>query len=239
MRNYNVAAIISGRGSTFMAFYEACQKGLLPGVNPSLLISTNSKALGLQRARDAGFNPADIVVSAKSRFPDPMQRGEEILRECWAKDIQLIALMGCLMIIPENVHTAIYTLNQHPARTPEFGGMDGLTVHRAVINFARAINRPFVTEPTVHLVTEELDMGPIMGFRLVAIERDDTPESLDARVISVEHELVQTTIYGFSQGRVGEFKRTKTLVQDGEENLLTQAIAEAVEWARLRKEGNR
>ncbi len=230
MRDYNVAVIISGRGSTFMAFYEACKNGLLPGVNPRLLISTNSKAKGLERARAAGFPESDIFISAKSKYRDSLERGEAILAECRRRDIQLIALMGCLMIVPDNVHEVIPTLNQHPARTPEFGGdgMEGLTVHRAVINFVRAINRPFVTEPTVHIVTKVLDEGPVVGIRRVPVLPDDTPESLDERVIGVEHELVQTTIYLYSQGRVGYFERTTPLTHSvEEEQLLAKAKADA------------
>ncbi len=235
---YNVAAIISGRGSTFMAFYERCQKGLLPGVNPRLLISTTSKAKGLEFARNAGFPSQNIILSQKSHFSDDLARGQAILTHCRARDIQLIVMMGCLMIMPENVLDAILTLNQHPARTPEFGGMDGLTVHRAVINFARAINRPFVTEPTVHLATKELDLGPIVGVRLVPVHINDTPESLDDRVILVEHELVQTTIYLFSQGKVGIYERTQRLIQHSdEEHMLAEAVAEAKLWAEQRKAG--
>jgi len=238
VKNYKVAAVISGRGSTFMAFYEACQKGRLPGVNPAFLISTNSKAPGLQRAIDAGFSKSNIVLSQKSKFPDPLARGDALIEELRKRDIQLLMLMGCLMIVPPNVHEKIATLNQHPGRLPEFGGMDGLTVHCAAINFARSVKR-FVTEPTVHLVTEQLDGGPVVDFRLVHFGQEVTPESLDSQVITVEHDLVQTTVYKFSQGRPGFFERTEPLARPGEENLLRAAIADAKEWAQRRKEDSR
>ena len=100
-------------------------------------------------------------------------------------------------------------LNTHPALLPSFGGkgMHGLHVHRAVLDYGVK-----VTGCTIHIVTLEVDGGPIVLQKAVPILEDDSPESLQERVLKEEHKLYPRAIQLFAEGKVKiEGRRTRIL----------------------------
>jgi formyltetrahydrofolate-dependent phosphoribosylglycinamide formyltransferase len=178
-----VAVFASGGGSNLQALLDHFQHAAAP-VKISLVISDREGAGALARAERAGVPTA--VVAATGR--DAAIIADETLAALAEERIDLIALAGYLRLVPEPVIRAFSgrIINVHPALLPAFGGqgMYGIHVHRAVLAAGC-----FVTGPTVHYVDERYDEGRIIAQWPVPVSRDDTPETLAARVLRIEHIL--------------------------------------------------
>jgi phosphoribosylglycinamide formyltransferase-1 len=185
-----LAVLGSGRGSNFQAILCAIEEGRLPSTHVCLVISNNSDAGILALARSAGV-PA-LHLSQK-QFATEAAFTDAMLAELHRRGAELVVLAGYMKRVPPRVvreyHRRI--LNIHPALLPKFGGqgMYGHHVHEAVI---AAHERE--SGATVHVVDEEYDRGPIVLQRTVAVSSDDTPETLAAKVLAVEHALYPEAI---------------------------------------------
>lgn len=158
--------------------------GDAPEASVELVLSNRAEAGGLERARAAGV-PAEV-------FSDVANATEWITR-LGRRDIDLVVLAGFLKLVPAQL-VARYEgriLNIHPALLPRHGGrgMYGRRVHESVL---AAGDRE--SGPTVHLVDAEYDRGTILAQSRVPVLPDDTPESLAARVLAVEHELLPAVV---------------------------------------------
>ena len=234
----NLVIFISGGGTTMYNVLLGCKNGYLSHVNPTLVIASRPDAGGIEKALKAGLSPNHIAVIVRKDFKTREAYGEEILFECKKHGVDLIAQCGFIPIMPSNVIAAYRSMifNQHPGpidqARPGFGGeggMRGLAVHHAVLHFARRVGRPFMTEATVHRVTEKVDEGAILGKRIVEIWKDDYAESLAERVLPFEHNLVLETILRFSEyGGPKEIHREEPLIRAGEETLLEEAKAAGI-----------
>ena len=177
-----VAVFVSGSGSNLQALLDACGSESPARV---VLVAANKKdAKGLERARDAGI---DTV------FLEAPSDGPAIIAILSEYRIDLVVLAGYLKLIPEDVVLAYENrmLNIHPALLPAFGGpgMYGRRVHQAVLDSGAT-----VSGVTVHIVTAEYDRGPIVAQWPVPIRPDDTVDSLQQRVLAVEHALLPTVV---------------------------------------------
>lgn len=177
-----IAVCLSGRGSNLGALIDALADH--PEARIALVLSNRPDAGGLERAREAGI-PAEV-------FHAPADPGEWITR-LGRRDIDLIVLAGFLKLVPKQV-VATYRgrlINIHPALLPKFGGrgMYGSRVHEAVL----ASGDP-ETGVTVHLVDEEYDRGAVLAQARVAVEPDDTVDTLATRVLAVEHRLLPQVV---------------------------------------------
>jgi formyltetrahydrofolate-dependent phosphoribosylglycinamide formyltransferase len=177
-----VAVCVSGRGSNLAALLDALPPGAAARV--ALVISNRPDAGGLEIARRAGVATAVLADPA-----DPA----EWLGLLRSHGIELVVLAGFLKRVPGAVVQAFRDriLNVHPALLPDHGGpgMYGLRVHRAVL--ARGDRE---SGATVHVVTEEYDAGPILAQERVPVLPDDTPDTLAARVLEVEHRLLPAAV---------------------------------------------
>lgn len=199
-----LAVLGSGRGSNFQAILSAIQRGELTGVSIKLVISNNSAAGILEIARTQGLPALHISqkqFATEGAFVDTML---DVLR---AHSVNFIVLAGYMKRLHPRL-VATYKnriINIHPALLPEFGGegMYGMHVHRAVL----AAGRP-VSGATVHIVDEEYDRGPIVLQRQVTVAPGETPESLAAKVLAVEHGLYPEAIRLFAEGRVTVTERS-------------------------------
>ena len=193
----NIGVFASGRGSNFQAILDAIHQRVLTA-RVSLLLSNKSDAGALEIAR-AHHIPA-IHLSQK-QFADEPSFAAAMMRLLKEHDVQIIALAGYLKKIPVSVVREYRNriLNIHPALLPSFGGhgMYGHFVHEAVIASGAKLSGA-----TVHLVDEEYDRGPIVLQKSVPVERGDTPESLAARVLLVEHEIFPLALQAFVENRV-------------------------------------
>ncbi len=184
-----MAVLVSGSGTNLQALIDARSKW--ESYEIVLAASTSKAARALERAAVVKIDTAVIN--------DPADAGAMI--DMFARyGVDLVVLAGYLTLIPKEVISAFEgrMINIHPALLPSFGGpgMYGLNVHRAVIESGAT-----VSGATVHAVDEEYDHGRILAQWPVPVHSDETPESLQQRVLAVEHELLPTVV-GMA-GRVG------------------------------------
>lgn len=179
-----IAVFLSGRGSGFRNLCLATRDGRLEA-EISLLVSSKRKAGGLDYAREFGI---ESVVFRTKDFDSPEEAAASLLDTLTSRQIKYIALAGYLKLLPLEVVRAFpkRIVNIHPALLPRHGGkgMYGHYVHEAVI-----ADGDKESGATVHLVDEIYDHGSILEQAKVPVEPDDTPDSLAARVLKVEHDL--------------------------------------------------
>jgi phosphoribosylglycinamide formyltransferase-1 len=176
------AVFASGSGSNFQALLDAESRGAPWRVR--LLVTDRGDIGALERARRTGVESRVIPVSGRPSG----EVGREMVAHLNEAGITVIFLAGYLRLIPGAVIDAFprRILNVHPALLPAFGGkgMYGRRVHEAVLaSGARE------SGPTVHFVDDRYDEGAILAQWPVPVHADDTPESLAARVLAVEHRL--------------------------------------------------
>ena len=202
----NIAVFASGRGSNFNAILHAIHEGTLPA-RVVLLISNKSDAGALEYARANGI-PA--VHLSTQQFPSEDAYVDRLLALLREHGADFIALAGYLKKIPARVIVQFRNriVNIHPALLPKFGGpgMYGIHVHKAVLAAGET-----TTGATVHVVDEEYDRGAIVLQRTVNVLPDDTPETLAARVLTIEHQLYPEALKAFAEGRV-EINGTKAWI---------------------------
>ena len=180
-----VAILVSGGGTNLQAIIDAKNAGKIPSAELALVLASNDKAYALTRAANAGI-PSEVLRKAKGE--DVTLYGERLLEVLRAHKIDLVVLAGFLTILPENVIRAYdhRILNVHPSLIPSFcgDGFYGLRVHEAAL--AKGVK---VTGATIHFVNEITDGGDIIAQKAVEVLPDDTPETLQKRVM-VEAEWV-------------------------------------------------
>ncbi len=178
-----IAVLASGRGSNLQALMDALHEGG-PG-RIVLVVTDRPDAPALDRARSAGI--AAHHVAADGRVADALLALFE------AHEIGLVVLAGYLKRVPAAVVAALRgrILNVHPALLPSFGGpgMYGRRVHEAVLASGARLSGA-----TVHVVDEQYDHGPIVAQWPVPVKRGDTPESLAARILEIEHILLPAVV---------------------------------------------
>lgn len=177
-----VAVFASGGGTDLQALLD--HQATDPCWHVVLVVSDREGAGALERARRAGVETR--VVATKDR--DPEEVAAETLGALREHGVDMVFLAGYLKLLPPRLVAAYprRILNIHPALLPAFGGkgMYGMNVHRAVIESGARLSGP-----TVHIVDEEYDRGSIVAQWPVPVLPGDTPESLAARVLEIEHQL--------------------------------------------------
>ena len=180
-----VAVLVSGGGTNLQAIIDAKNAGKILSAELALVLASNEKAYALTRAANAGI-PSEVLRKAKGE--DVTLYGERLLEVLRKHEIDLVVLAGFLTILPENVIRAYdhRILNVHPSLIPSFcgDGFYGLRVHEAAL--AKGVK---VTGATIHFVNEITDGGDIIAQKAVEVLPDDTPETLQKRVM-VEAEWV-------------------------------------------------
>lgn len=194
-----VVVLVSGGGTNLQAIIDAMEAQTIKNAELVGVLSNNKTVKSLERARNAGI-PA-VSVSPKD-FPDRAAFHEALLAkvEEWKPD--LIVLAGFLVAIPEAmVHKYdSRIINIHPSLIPSFCGVGyyGLKVHEKALE--RGVK---VTGATVHYVTEGMDEGPIIAQKAVMVQEDDTPETLQRRVMEqAEWILLPRAIDDIANGRI-------------------------------------
>jgi phosphoribosylglycinamide formyltransferase-1 len=193
----NIAVFASGRGSNFEAILNAIHRGELPA-RVSLLISNKSEAGALELARS---NNIPAVHLSPIHFPDEDSYVDRLLGILREHTVDIIALAGYLKKIPVRVIRQYRNkiVNIHPALLPKFGGsgMYGVHVHEAVIAAGER-----QSGASVHIVDEEYDRGAILMQQSVNVDVSETPESLAAKVLTVEHSIYPRVLRAFAEGRI-------------------------------------
>ena len=188
--NRRLGVLISGRGSNLQALIDAIATGRLDA-SIAVVISNRKDAAGLERAREAGIE--SIVVSHRD-FGSRDDYDRALATELQGRGVNLVCLAGFMRLVGSELIEAFPNriLNIHPSLLPAFPGLDAQK--QAIEHGVK------VSGVTVHLVTAELDGGPIVIQRAVTVMPGDTAESLAERILEEEHraypEAVQMVLDG-------------------------------------------
>jgi phosphoribosylglycinamide formyltransferase-1 len=174
-----IGVLISGRGSNLQAIVDAISAGRL-AARIAVVISNTATAAGLDRARAAGIET--LVLSHKD-FPTREEYDRVLVGELRARSVEVVCLAGFMRLLSAVFIDAFpqAVLNIHPSLLPAFPGVDAQ--RQALAHGVK------VSGATVHLVTPELDAGPIILQATVPVLEDDTEQSLGARILAEEHRL--------------------------------------------------
>ena len=174
-----LAVLVSGGGTNLQSIIDSIADGRITNAEIKVVISNNKNAYALERASKAGI-PAK-ALSPKD-FTDREAFNDALLQALIDSEADLVVLAGCLVVIPPKIveHFKNRIINIHPSLIPSFCGKDyyGLKVHEGVLN--RGVK---VTGATVHFVDDGTDTGPIILQKAVEVHQEDTPKSLQLRVM--------------------------------------------------------
>lgn len=176
-----IAVLVSGGGTNLQALIDSQKSGVIKSGKIELVISNNPEAYALERAKDAGI---DALVIAKKDCGSQEAFEDKIVAALEEYEIDIIVLAGFMSILSERF-TSRYPrriINVHPSLIPSFCGKGfyGLKVHEAALE--KGVK---VTGATVHFVNEIPDGGEIIMQKAVTIRKNDTPESLQKRVMRI------------------------------------------------------
>ena len=179
MNKTRIAVLVSGGGTNLQALIDAQKSGVLKSGEIVLVLSNNSVAYALTRAKDAGIE----AVCITKKDCGSQESFEEAMLACLKEhDIDLIVLAGFMSILSEHFVKQYEKriINVHPSLIPSFCGKGfyGLKVHEAALEYGVK-----VTGATVHFVNEIPDGGRIILQKAVPVLPDDTPKSLQKRVM--------------------------------------------------------
>ena len=182
--NRNLGVLISGRGSNLQAIIDAIAAGRLDA-RIRVVISNRADAQGLVRAQDAGIET--LVISHRAFASREMFDGA-VVAELAAREVALVCLAGFMRLLSPAFISAYPNriLNIHPALLPAFPGLDAQ--HQAWEHGVK------ITGATVHIVTADLDAGPIVLQKAVPVFDDDSAETLAARILEEEHRIYPEAI---------------------------------------------
>lgn len=197
MQKVRIGVLISGGGTNLQALIDNIEKGFING-EIVVVISDKKGAYGIERAKKHGIRAIEIdkrEFDAKDAFM------KAIIKELENNDVELVVLAGFLSILSQDFIDRYRNriMNIHPSLIPAFCGKGyyGQRVHKAVLEYGAK-----VSGATVHFVDEGADTGPIILQEAVKVEDDDTPESLAARVLNVEHKLLPQAVKLYCEGRL-------------------------------------
>ncbi len=174
-----LGVLVSGGGTNLQAIIDGVKSGKIENVRMEAVISSNEKAFALERARKN--NIACACVSSKD-YASKTEFHQALIGEIDKYNLDLLVLAGYLSLLPERLVISYKNkiINVHPSLIPSFCGPGyyGLKVHEEAIN--RGVK---ITGATVHFVDEGTDTGPIILQKAVKVHEDDTPETLQKRVM--------------------------------------------------------
>ena len=182
--NRRLGVLISGRGSNLQAIIDAIAEGRL-AAEIAVVVSSRPNAPGLDRARRAGLE-TEVIDPAHYGSREACDR--EIAAELRRRGVALVCLAGFMRLLSPEFVAAFPNriLNVHPSLLPAFPGLRGQEqAWRHGVRVAGA---------TVHIVTPELDAGPIVEQAAVPVREDDTPDTLSARILAEEHRIYPEAI---------------------------------------------
>lgn len=171
--------LVSGGGTNLQAVIDAIQSGYIQNAEIVTVISSKNNAYALERARKHGIHGEYI---SRKAFESQTQYDEALVKSMKERGVGLVLLCGFLSILGETFIKEFEKriINIHPALIPSFCGKGyyGLKVHEEAIKYGAKI-----TGATVHFVELEPDAGPIILQKAVEVKDDDTPETLQKRVM--------------------------------------------------------
>ena len=207
-----IAVLVSGGGTNLQALIDAQQRGELAGGEIAAVISSKAGAYALERAAKAGI-PGYVLP--RKDFPSNQAMTVALVDMMKDMGIDLVVLAGCMIIFTQELVDAYPNaiMNVHPALIPSFCGKGfyGLHVHEEALKYGVKLSGA-----TVHFVSKECDGGPIIAQKAVAVREDDTPETLQRRIMEeAEWKLLPQAVALFCQDRLeveGRIVKIKEIV---------------------------
>ncbi len=187
-----IAIFLSGRGSNFMAIHETIMAGRI-NAEIVLVFSNKEDAPGLKIAHERNL---EILFLDPKAYPNREDYDKEIIKEIKKRSVDLICLAGYMRILTplfcEEFNTRI--MNIHPALLPSF---PGLHVQKKALEWGAKYSGA-----TVHFVTPDVDMGPIILQTVVPVLQDDTEDTLSERILKEEHKIYPEAVRLFFEGKL-------------------------------------
>ena len=194
-----IAVLVSGGGTNLQALIDAQQRGELGGGKIVAVISSKAGAYALERAKNAGI---EGFVLPRKEFESNQAMTVALVKMLKDMDIDLVVLAGCMIIFTQELVDAYPNaiMNVHPALIPSFCGQGfyGLHVHEEALKYGVKLSGA-----TVHFVSAECDGGPIIAQKGVEVRENDTPETLQRRIMEqAEWKLLPEAVKLFCQDRL-------------------------------------
>jgi len=199
----HVGVLVSGAGTNLQALLDACAEPSFPA-RITLVGCNRARAPAIGRAKSAGV---PVCVMDRAAIPRRADRQQRLLKALQETQVGLVVLAGFdEILIPEFV--SAYSgriMNTHPSLLPAFGG--SMRAVQQALDYGVK-----VTGCTVHLVTDDVDAGPILYQRCVEVAEEDDVATLHARIREHEHALLPKAVRAFAEGRVQiEGRRARVL----------------------------
>ena len=194
-----IAVLVSGGGTNLQALIDAQQRGELGGGKIVAVISSKAGAYALERAKNAGI---EGFVLPRKEFESNQAMTVALVKMLKDMDIDLVVLAGCMIIFTQELVDAYPNaiMNVHPALIPSFCGQGfyGLHVHEEALKYGVKLSGA-----TVHFVSAECDGGPIIAQKGVEVRENDTPETLQRRIMDqADWKLLPEAVKLFCQDRL-------------------------------------
>ena len=194
-----ISVLVSGGGTNLQALIDAEKRGELGNGKISLVISSKPDVYALERAKANGI---DSMVLARKEYAGIAQYSAALADALEEAQTDIVVLAGFLTIIDEQVYQRFPNkiINVHPALIPSFCGKGyyGLRVHEAALE--KGVK---VSGATVHIVTPECDAGPIILQKAVEVKQDDTPETLQRRIMEeAEWKILPEAVRLFCEDKI-------------------------------------
>jgi len=217
LSSFDLAVLISGSGTNLQAIIDAVASGDIPNAKVALVISNREGAYGLERAKKHGI--PNIVVDNND--------AERLLSILESHAIKGIVLAGYLEILSPDV-VAGYDrkiINIHPALLPMFGGKGfyGIKVHSAVL--ASGVT---YTGATAHIVDNGVDTGTVLVRGVVPIKVEDTAESLQKRVLEIEHKVLVQAVKALAENKIEDLSGKPGAIINEADRKSVRAFARAL-----------
>lgn len=205
----NIAVLVSGGGTNLQALIDAQNRGEIKNGRITSVISSKEGAYALERAKQNGI-PTRVIP--RKEYSDIHAYTKAVTEALIEEKADLVVYAGFMTILDGQIVKAFEgrMMNVHPALIPSFCGKGfyGLHVHEAVL--ASGVK---LTGATVHFVTEDCDGGPIIAQKAIDIKNDDTPETLQKRVMEqCEWKILPKAVSLFCDGRI-KIIGNKTVVE--------------------------
>lgn len=192
-----IGVLISGGGTNLQSLIDNTKNEYISG-EIAVVISNRKSAFGLQRAKD---NNIPAVFISKKEAGSADEFNQQIIKTLEENKVDLVVLAGYLSILPPEFINKYPNkiINIHPALIPSFcgDGYYGEKVHQAVIDYGAKISGA-----TVHFVDKGTDTGAIILQKSVKVENDDTAETLQKKVLKIEHEILPLAVKLYCEGKI-------------------------------------
>lgn len=202
-----IAVFASGGGTDFQSVIDANEKEQFCEI--AYLVASKPQIGSITRAEKHGIQ---TLVYDKTRFDSKDEFYSFVAQTLKDAGVEYIVLAGWLLVVPESFIKAFENriINIHPSLIPSFCGMGyyGLRVHQAAIDYGVK-----VSGATVHFVEADVDGGAIIMQRAVDVQYGDTAETLQQRILKVEHEILPLCVKLLCEGKIEKCGRQVRVTQ--------------------------